>query len=430
MGITIYYRGTVNDISEIPLLEDRMLDFAYSMGGKGQICRFVSDTDPTRVVRGLILDLAPGQESLSLLISPEGHLTPLFQIEEAEQAPFREPPCCFVKTQFGSPNGHIAIVHLLHALRQRFVSNLTVTDEGEYYETRDTQQLIKKMAFLNNMIASLAKGMKRYPISHEAMEDPDILVTRIERVAQLAYRSIVDAETPPDDTSVSELPLDDADDDSTTSLDDEVDKMQKLSLKNEQRMERMIRRIEDATTSGLSYEEAFRLAMQDEGLQIPQSDPAEAWRASLPSSPFEESADSSVDAFKQDAEDAPELHPAVVLAQDFLFKVMRLRTAQQRSNWFRTLEDSACQMVGGLVQATSGIACDDSLTDRALVISQLKRAFRGEAYARGAVWGLKSEGVFEDKQATQLFDHLDQILDVIQQLSAAAWQAPHDEDAP
>lgn len=418
MGVTIYYRGTVNDISEIPVLEDRLLDFAFSMGGTGRICRFVSDTDPTRVVRGLILELAPGQESLSLLISPEGHLTPLFQIEEAEQAPFNEPPSCFVKTQFGSPNGHIAIVHLLHAIRQRFVSNLAVVDEGEYYETRDTQQLIKKMAIVNNAIASFAKKLNRYPLSPEAMEDPEILATRIERVAQLAHRSIVLADTPPDDTSVSE-----------SSLDDEVDKMQKMSLRNEQRMERMIRRIEDATNSGLSYDEAFRLAMQDEGLQIPQSDAVEAWRDSLPSGPFEESTDSSVDAFDHDAEKASELHPAVELAQEFLFEVIRLRTARQPSNWFRTLEESACQIIGGLVQATSGTRCDDSLTDRALAISQLKRAFRGEAFARGAISGLRSDGMFDDRQATQLFHQLENILEVIQQLSAAAWKAADDDDA-
>lgn len=428
MGTTIHYRGTVNDISEIPLLEDRLLDFAFSMGGKARICRFVSDTDPTRVVRGLIIDLAPGQESLSLLISPEGHLTPLFQIEEAEQKPFQEPPYCFVKTQFGSPQGHVAIVHLLHALRQRFVSNLAVLDEGDYYETRDLQQLISRMAFLNASIASLAKGIKRYPISPEALEDPEILAARIERVAQLAHRSIVEGATQPDQTPASQLTHDDTDDDSETTLDEAVDSSEKQRLRNEQRVERMNRRINDAIASGLSYEEAFELAMRDEGLQIPQSDPSEAWRESLPPTTFGELADSAMHGFDEDSSETPELHPAVELAQQFLFEVLRLRPPHRRSSWFSTLEEAACQIVGGLVQATFDNEFEDSLTERALVISQLRRALRGEAYAHAAVSGLRAEGTFSNEQAHQLYDQLEQLLEVIQQLTAAAWQTPDSED--
>jgi len=132
MGITIHYRGKMDDVRQVESLEDRVLDFVYSMGGRATIWRSFDDHDSSRVVRGLMIELAPGHDTFSLLISPEGDLTPLFQIEEAEKAPFDEPPYCFVKTQFGSLEGHIAIVHLLDAIQQRYCSNLKVTDEGEY----------------------------------------------------------------------------------------------------------------------------------------------------------------------------------------------------------------------------------------------------------------------------------------------------------
>jgi hypothetical protein len=137
MGITIHYRGTIDDLSQVETMEDRLLDLIFSLSGRATIWRSFAEHDSSRVVRGLIVQLEPGQESFSLLVSPEGHLTPLLQIQEAEEIPFDEPPCCFVKTQFGSLQGHIAIVHLLDALQQRFFSNLEVSDEGGYYDDDD-----------------------------------------------------------------------------------------------------------------------------------------------------------------------------------------------------------------------------------------------------------------------------------------------------
>ncbi len=77
--------------------------------------RSVAADNPERVVRGVILDLYPGQESTSLLISPEGWLINLFEIEAAEVGTLDEPPWCFVKTQYGPVEGHVALVQMLKA---------------------------------------------------------------------------------------------------------------------------------------------------------------------------------------------------------------------------------------------------------------------------------------------------------------------------
>jgi hypothetical protein len=74
MGITIAYRGRLADLTRIEDFEDRLLDFALEVGGQAQIWRTYDDDDPKRMVRGVILDLAPGLESTSLLVSPEGWL--------------------------------------------------------------------------------------------------------------------------------------------------------------------------------------------------------------------------------------------------------------------------------------------------------------------------------------------------------------------
>lgn len=107
MGVTIHYRGTLDNVERIPEMEDRVMDLVFSLGGKATVWRSFADHDTSRVVRGLMIEMTPGQETMSLLVSPEGHLTPLFQIEEAEQSAFPEAPYCSIKTQFGSLVGHV-----------------------------------------------------------------------------------------------------------------------------------------------------------------------------------------------------------------------------------------------------------------------------------------------------------------------------------
>ncbi|WP_442509757.1 hypothetical protein SH528x_001349 [Novipirellula sp. SH528] len=404
MGVTIHYRGTVDDLSCVEQLEDRVIDLVFSLGGRATLWRSYADHDHTRVVRGLLVDMAPGQETFSLLISPEGHLTPLFQIEEAEQSPFDEPPYCSVKTQFGSLQGHVAIVHLLDALEQGYCSNLHVSDESEYYETRDFNQLKHKNEFLAGAIQSMADGLREHGLSKEAAEDPSIVASRIERVATLVQQKMLAKGKSASRTGLS---MDDSTEEESKSgdidygemsLEEEVETMDQLRRHNDLRSERMARRIAEATAEGLSYEEAFELAMDDEGFGVTADSEAEEfsdsvetnepWQESLAPNPFDEAAETS----------SREKHSAVLQAQQLLHDVMDLQT---ESNFREIASRAAMDIVGGLVQATSDRAHDRM--GRALTITQLKRALAGHAFTRGAVFGLRSEdAITQDKSDSPL----------------------------
>lgn len=416
MGVTIHYRGTMDDISEVETMENRILDLVFSLGGRATIWRSFADHDSTRVVRGLLIEMEPGQETFSLLVSPEGHLTPLFQIEDGKKGPFDEPPYCFVKTQFGSPQGHIAIVHLLDALRQRFCTNLEVTDEGEYYENRDVHQLHQKLKHLRSAISSIADGLGDHGLSAEAAEDPNILAKRIERVAALVQQKILADQ---DESKSFEREDDQPEAEwNEPSLEDEVETMDRLRRKNDLRSERMSRRITEATASGMSTEEAFKLAMEEEGLPTPDREadqqydptPSEPWMESLPSHSFGEANENLI----------PDEHPAIVQAQAFLIHVMNLEQDDSSpSSYISVLARAGMDIVGGLAQATNG-ELDDNIS-RALTITQLKRALSGHAYARGAIFGLRSEGAITKDQSDQLHEHLQSLLSTIHELAEKAW---------
>jgi hypothetical protein len=121
MGITLAYRARLADLTRIEEFEDRLLDFSLEVGGQAQIWRSYSNDDPKRVVRGAILSLAPGQESVSLLVAPEGWLIGLTDIKDAERGRLTEPPWCFTKTQFGPVEGHVMLVEIFTALRRELI---------------------------------------------------------------------------------------------------------------------------------------------------------------------------------------------------------------------------------------------------------------------------------------------------------------------
>ncbi len=424
MGITIHYRGTMDDVRQIENMEDRVLDLVFALGGRATIWRSFADHDSSRVVRGLIVEMEPGQDTFSLLISPEGHLLPLFQIEDAEKTPFEGPPYCFVKTQFGSLQGHIAIVHLLDAIRQQYCSNLEVSDEGEYHENRDLNALHQKMHFLSSAIGGMVHGLQTHGLSNEAAEDPNILTTRIQRIAALIHeklatdrKSIRSADNQQADRGWNEA-----------SLEDEVRVTDELRRRNDLRSERMTRRIAEATAAGMSTEVAFELAMQEEGIPIPcgdsderhqpnhpiepaEPDSEEPWLASLPAFPFDETNAQS------DGKD----HPAVVQAHELLRQVMDIaKNKSDQSSFSAVLTHGCLDILGGIVQAT----CDepDDIALRALAITQLKRALKGHAFARGAVFGLRSDETITEEQSTQLHESLESLLTTIHSLAEQAWQ--------
>ena len=87
---------------------------------------------------------------------------------------------------------------MLAALKREFLPNLEVRDEGEYWETRNLATLAAKRGQIQAALSAMADGLSRYGLSREAAEDPEILLARIERIAQLVQRTLArPAEHPP-----------------------------------------------------------------------------------------------------------------------------------------------------------------------------------------------------------------------------------------
>ena len=435
MGVTISYRGSLADLERVEDFEDRIVDLALEVGGHARVWRSFKDDDPRRAVRGVMLELYPGQETTSLLISPEGWLVNLLAIEDAENGRLAEPPWCSVKTQFGPLEGHVALVELLAALKREFFPDLEVHDESGYWETRDLAALRRKLEYLHAAIDGLADGLRRYGLTAEAAEDPDILTARIGRVAQLVQQTLG---RPPEHP-----PVDWGDDDSADgfgSLLDGTEAQWDASFKEQRRkQERLHRAIEERRARGDETADALENAMRDEGLIDLPGEPSlsevaremfealedekdESWRDSLPEDVFQtdEQFDSDEDPLDEDSSDDEEPddwpddehHPLLERVMDLdqrLFDLAGAGEGRQNEN-FQRLLGAMGEMRGGLAQAL-GSRDFEPLSGLSLV--QLKRALRGAAFAVGMLFPLRADGVLSPAQFDDLMEAIKSLQDDI-----------------
>ena len=63
------------------------------------------------------------------------------------------------KTQYAPPDAHISIIKLLRFLKSRYIPDLKVFDEGEYWDTGDKEKLIERMNFLRDKINMVADAL-------------------------------------------------------------------------------------------------------------------------------------------------------------------------------------------------------------------------------------------------------------------------------
>jgi hypothetical protein len=421
MGVTIHYRGQLPHLERIEDFEDRVIDLVLALGGNVQLWRSADDQDPSRMVRGLTVDLAPGQESTSLLISPEGWFVNVFEIEDAEKGLLPEQPWCSVKTQFGPIEGHVALVELLDAIKRHFVPDLEVLDEGGYWEHRDLAGLRQKFGFVQQAIDGLTQAIENDRLSPEAAEDPAILATRVERLARRVHATM----TRPSEHAPVRFP----DDESGAPADpaENEARWDAMYAENRRKQERMERLIEERLAQGDDTRQALAAAMEEAVPQIDcddqyesahrldgieeADDHEESWRESSPDGDDEAEEES---AWLRETE----RHPLQQQTKNLYLALHKSFVRRdERSPNVGLLMRSAGEMIGGLAQVLPlppSYEIDDIEAGHSLV--QLKRALRGTAFVRGALFLLRGEEQFDEESFGELVAETDTISSQIVEL--------------
>ncbi len=205
MSITIFAKGKINCLSDIPRLIDDLKKIAEESGWKYRVMDNDFGEQPNAVLthcekngrveakiegslglKGIVLTVAQDAEAFSVLFDRDGILTgimqQLFWIESGGQGERHT----FCKTQFADIEAHISIIEVLDNLKKKYISDLTVTDEGAYWETRDRRVLAEKRIRLGHYIRRVEKVIDGIDASSEDVRDPETLASRIEEALHKA----------------------------------------------------------------------------------------------------------------------------------------------------------------------------------------------------------------------------------------------------
>lgn len=198
MGITIFAQGILDSIEAIPRLIDYVKSAAEEHGWKyhvvdddfdarldaalspGSSAENTSHIEGSLGLKGIVLNADPGSEHLAILFDRAGVLTDMLQQLAWVQNDKQGERFTVCKTQFGNIDTHIRIVELLDELKQRYIDDLVVSDEGGYWESRDRRLLAEKRVFLGQCLRLAEKVISGIEIKDGESLNVDALADRIE----------------------------------------------------------------------------------------------------------------------------------------------------------------------------------------------------------------------------------------------------------
>ena len=200
MGVTLHYRGTLNDPGRLLALCDELMGIAQAMGWTttriDDDYHAPVDARLEHKARGAIIEgntglkgiiLAPNNEceSLWFCFDREGRLRSLLgQILIRDGILKSDESWAFTKTQFSSPEQHVWIVGLLRYLKKHYLANLEVRDDGGYWDTGDLPELRRRMDLLNRKIVGMAAALSSPPFAGLAGQSAAEIVKAIEKIAR------------------------------------------------------------------------------------------------------------------------------------------------------------------------------------------------------------------------------------------------------
>ncbi len=180
MGLTIHYRGGIDRTEQIKPLVAELEDIADSMGWMSQR---INGDEVEPDFFGVIVNPTGDCEPLCFIFDQRGRLRNLADLITNQIEPTEYSEYCATKTQFTSVATHIWIVGLLRYLKKHYLSDLIVTDEGEFWETENRETLIEKKDFLQSKINNLAGALESIEIDPQ-IDSIDDIIAHIERIAR------------------------------------------------------------------------------------------------------------------------------------------------------------------------------------------------------------------------------------------------------
>ncbi|MCR9288165.1 hypothetical protein OAF63_06805 [Saprospiraceae bacterium] len=196
MGVTIHFRGSLDEINRIYELMDEVTDICESMDWEYNRVDDDWEEDPKLTedktmmkdgetgLKGIFFKPNPDCEVIALTFTGEGYLNSMINLAAGKTKEADELPWVFAKTQFAGAENHVSIVKLLKYLKHKYSSNLEVRDEGGYWETGDINQVAIRMEVINNAMKTIEESLSELQNLDPQNLTKDTIMKKIEAVIQ------------------------------------------------------------------------------------------------------------------------------------------------------------------------------------------------------------------------------------------------------
>ncbi len=195
MGVSIHYRGKLQNLDTIHALIEEVRDIAAVMGWKYKWMDDDWQQPPSahlesareagiQIVgncglKGIQFAPSPHCEYVWLYFNAKGILTSPFRVAlDAEEGYPMQEHWLATKTQNAGVEAHIAIVKLLRYLKSKYIPDLQVEDEGNYWDGNDAQKLQECFDTIDTGLQVVSQAVVRANVSFE--DSTDEVVRKIE----------------------------------------------------------------------------------------------------------------------------------------------------------------------------------------------------------------------------------------------------------
>ena len=174
MGLSIHYSGTIKELSAINALTEELEDICKSLDWKHHIWegkdfknaaskKFnVSKIDFSFTDLKGITMVPQECEPVDVVFFPTGILCSPVKLKFNDAANDLMVETVSVKTQFAGPDTHQTIIDLFAYLQPKYFSVFEMSDEGQYWETRDKKVLLQQFARYNFILDKVAAALENF----------------------------------------------------------------------------------------------------------------------------------------------------------------------------------------------------------------------------------------------------------------------------
>jgi hypothetical protein len=173
MGITIHYKGRIDEAAEVQDMYDALIDIADVMQWKHLFLR----NEP---INGLILDLGNKCEPVSFIFDEKGGLCNPLSVAVGTHDSSAGDNWVSVKTQFAPQDIHVSVIKLLQFIKKRYIPDLEVVDEGQFWETGDRALLDENFAKVKAAIGKLAQTLASIEVPTSSVDTAEKLAEFLE----------------------------------------------------------------------------------------------------------------------------------------------------------------------------------------------------------------------------------------------------------